>query len=166
MQQRQQARDTLRQASATLRSHRLREHTAFKEFEATCAEVARCEALLSRCDPGDTVRWTRMDAKRAAAEAKKTVVAAKRADASAEHAAAEAAHIAAAQAYEAVLTAVVNLGPPPVAVGAWQAHNQNNLAQLIREGTRLTEQVLQTLSEEHWLRKWGGQLQLVESHED
>jgi hypothetical protein len=122
--------------------------------------------LLSRCDPGDTERWARMDAKRAAAEAEEVIAAARKTHASAEHAAAEAAHTAATQAHQTVLATVANLGPPPVALGAWQAHNQDNLAQLIREGTRLTEQVLETLSEEHWLRKWSGQLQLVESHED
>ncbi len=166
IQQRQQVRNALRQASATLRSNRVQEHTAFKDFEAACAQVARCKALLSRCDPGDTERWARMDAKRAAAEAEEVIAAARKTHASAEHAAAEAAHTAATQAHQTVLATVANLGPPPVALGAWQAHNQDNLAQLIREGTRLTEQVLETLSEEHWLRKWSGQLQLVESHED
>ncbi len=166
IQQRQQARNALMQAAETLRSNRSQEHAAFKDFEAVTAKVARSKALLSRCDPGDVERWARLDAERAAAEAEEAAVAAQKTHVSEECAAAEAAHAAASQAHQTALTAIANLGPAPVALGAWHAHNQDNLPHLIRDGVPLTEQVLETLFEEHWLRKWSGQLQLVESHED
>ena len=56
---------------------------------------------------------------------------------------------------------VIRQSMPPAGGPIWHI-----LPQLIREGKRLTEDVLQTLAEDLWLRKWSGQLQLVESHED
>ena len=61
---------------------------------------------------------------------------------------------------------VIRQSAPPVGAAHGHAHNPHILPQLIREGNRLTEDVLQTLAEDMWLRKWSGQLQLVESHED
>ena len=100
------------------------------------------------------------------AEAKEKAAKTRREEAAAEHAAASNDNDSARQAYHNVLTSIANLGPAPVALGAWNAHTQDNLAQLIKKGTRLTVQVLGTLAEEHWLRKWDGQLNLAESQED
>lgn len=166
LQQRQQARDALEQTSETLRSKASQEHAAFKAWQAASSRVQHWLSVLSRCDLNDQERRARLAAERDAATAQEAVAAATRAEATAEHEAASAARGVAVQAHQTVVAAIANLGPPPVALGAWQVHNQGNLAQLIRAGTPLTEQVLQTLAEEHWLRKWNGQLQLVESYED
>lgn len=166
MQQREQAHVAMQAASETLRSIAAQEHAAFKDWQTASSYLERCKTLLSRCEPGQHEERSRLDADHATAEAKEKAAKTRREEAAAEHAAASTDNESARQAYHDVITAISNLGPAPVGIVAWIAHTQVDLAQLIEEGTRLTVQVLETLDEEHWLRKWDGQLNLVESQED